>query len=172
MDTSVGKLSDGDPTTCPLFHIATSSKLLRATLTKAYTSLEVRVQLKEHDYRGLNFGPIQPNCDEASSLLMTHDSSKSIADGLNCHPFCQAPKPCQLGNVTRDNRKFNYQFFCQCAFPTCNDLFLLMRPVTYRNAVKICEITIVVNWSEGGPLYTNHCLSLSMNLLSISWKCV
>ena len=168
IDTNADKLSDGDHTTCPIFHIATSSKLVRATLTETYTSLEVRVQVKELYNRGLNFGPAQPNCDEAPSLLMTHDSSKSIADGLTCNPFCQAPKPCQLGNVTRDTRKFNYQFLCQCAFPTCNDLFLLLRPVTYRHAVKICEITIVDNWSRETPVGTNHCLSLSMNPLSIS----
>ena len=171
MDTKVGKLSDGDPTTCPIFHIATSSKLLRATLTETYTSLEVRVRVKRLDNHGLNFGPVQPNCDEAPSLLLTHDSSKATADGLTCNSFCQAPKPCQLGNVTRDTGKFNYQFFCQCAFPACNDLFLLLRPVTYRSTVRICEITIVDNWSEDDPIGTSQCLIVSMSLLSISWKC-
>ena len=136
MDNNIDTLSDGDSTTCSKFDLSTSSKLLKATLTEIYNSLEVHVRVMIRANRGLNFGPVQPNCDEAPSLLMTHDSSRAIADGLTYSPFCQAPKPCQLSNVTRSNGKFNYQFSCQCAFPICNDLFLTLRPVAYRPAVK------------------------------------
>ena len=163
MGNSINKLSDGDFTTYSRFDIATSSKLLKATLTETYTLLEVHVRVNTRYQRGLNFGPAQPNCDEAPSLLLTHDSSKAIADGLTCNPFCQAPKPCQLGQVTRGDGKFNYQFFCQCAFPTCNDLFLLLRPVTYRPAVKVCEISfvnIVNNWSGDTPAVRDCWLSI------------
>ena len=145
MGNNIDTLNDDDSTTCSKFDLSTSSKLLKATLTETYTSLEAHVRENKRANRGLNFGPVQPNCDEVPSPLMTHDSSKAIADGLTCNPFCQAPKPCQVGNVTRDNWKINYQFFCQCAFPTCKDLFLLLRPVTYRHTIKICDISFVHN---------------------------
>ena len=78
MGNKIDTLSDGDSTTCSKFDLSTSSQLLKATLTETYTSLEVRVRVTIRANGGLNFGLIQPNCDEAPLLLLTHDSSRAI----------------------------------------------------------------------------------------------
>ena len=137
--THLVKITNGRYSSCDALDIATGSQLLKTTLTESYTILEVGILIKKPH---VNFGPAHPDCDQAPSLLMTHDSSEAIARGLACSPFCQVPNPCQLGEVeVRETIVTKYWFLCQCAAPTCNELFLVLHP--QLNIVKICKVEYV-----------------------------
>ena len=142
---SMAKIGDGDEDTCDGVDLADHSKLLKTTLPASYSSLDAYVGIKEPEVNFLQ----ERDCDTGPSVLMTHDSSKAISNGLDCKPFCEVPNACQLVNlIGRFKELIKYQFSCQCSNQSCNDLFFLIQPERPRMVVKICHVYLRYNWVE------------------------
>ena len=138
------KLSDRRRLSCEKLDTAAGSQLLKATLTVPYTSLKVDILIKPPK---INFDPVHPKCDQAPSLLMTHDSSEAIATGVICNPFCEVPRPClfkKMANVPTG--RILYRFLCHCPVQTCNDLFVLLQTQMPNSVVRICDILMRNYW--------------------------
>ena len=136
--TYLAGISDTSTQTCDEFNFADGSQLLKATLTETYTSLRFVIRVGAS---GLRFGSVHPDCDKSSSLLMAHDSSRAIADGLTCRPFCEVPTACQISHVNLTPfGRFIYKFICRCTAQDCTDLFISLRPELNRTGVVMCDI--------------------------------
>ena len=134
------RLSDNSARTCDRLDIAEGSQLLKTTLTASYNSLKVEIGMK---LRVLQFDPAHSNCDKAPSLLLTHDSSQAIANGLTCNPFCEVPRPCQFIQMSMgNNEKIKHKFVCHCNVQSCNDLLIILRAETKNAIVYICDVFI------------------------------
>ena len=134
----MGKLSDQKVWSCDELDTTAGSQLLKATLTESYTSLKVEVKMKPPVP---NFNLTHPKCDKAPSLLMTHDSSAPITNGLTCNPYCEVPHPCQFVEVSQVSTvKIKYHFLCHCLVQSCNELFVILRAEMNNSTGKICDI--------------------------------
>ena len=141
ISTYMKRLNDDKRWSCDELDTTGSSQLLKATLTPYYTSLNVTIYMK---LPVLIFDPAHPKCDKATSLLMTHDSSEAIANGLTCNPFCEVPYPCQLvqNPIQIKREKFQYRFLCHCSAQSCNELFIVLRPKKNKSIAKICDVLL------------------------------
>ena len=141
--TYLDEITDGLFQTCASLDMTSRPQLLKTTVNESYTYLDVKIAIDKPEF---NFGQAHPDCDQVHSMLLTHDSSEAIANGLTCSPFCKVPKQCQLREVEpKRTGNMIYWFFCKCAVSTCNELFLILHSSLARKIINICWITIVHN---------------------------
>ena len=129
---------------CAELNLHDGDVLLRGQLTGTYNTLLVTITMAT--FISFGPGPGQPACHPMTSSMLTHhESGCSLA-------FCAVPTTCRyLGNkaVSRISTLWQYDFFCVCTQPVCNELLLWFHQDSVQdqlNMVSLCEVDVSPLW--------------------------
>ena len=140
-DDPLTALKDGNPESCIEIDIASGGALLKASLYPAYNILNVSVLISGN---GIFFGPNSDpsKCSMTQSFLMTHDSSRFIANGETCGHMCDVPRTCLIEGKEDVGSAQRWLFSCTCSRQSCNELLLALRSDSVGSRVSICEVIV------------------------------
>ena len=135
---SFAALKDENRATCAGILTPDGGALLNASISPAYNTVNVSILVSGTD---IVFGPNSDpsKCHMATSLLMTHDSSK-VTDEKSCSPICDVPGACFIQGREVTPSKQKWFFTCSCPRQSCNELLLVLRSDEGR--ATVCEIVV------------------------------
>ena len=137
---SLTALRDGDEATCAEINLTPErGALLNGSIYPAYSVLYVSVLVSGAE---VIFGPSSDptQCATVTSLLLTHDTSKRVADGDTCGPICDVPGACLIKGRKTVRSKEKWYFTCVCPRNACNELLLSLQSTL--GWVSVCEIML------------------------------
>ena len=135
-------ISDGYNYTCHNLELEGGSMLLKSEIGVPFKAFQVTVLITGGEV--VFFPNLLSQCKKPTSLLMTHDSSQEKLLGQTCKPFCEVPGSCRFEEMialSMDER--DYVFTCDCAQPSCNELFVWFQLGAVHGRVSICEVQVV-----------------------------